>query len=134
MYEITDLQKRMITIVIPKNIIEISTRQAKHTFTSFFSRDTTFAVIKNMRSRISQSSMDGPDSSTVVACACAKDGTHSRETVMDTVNAMSHHWHNLMFASGFMINFMVGIQNLKLLFPAQAHITFLRRLDSFHFL
>lgn len=87
MYEITDLQKRMITIVIPKNIIEISTRQAKHTFTSFFSRDTTFAVIKNMRSRISQSSMDGPDSSTVVACACAKDGTHSRETVTVTVNA-----------------------------------------------
>jgi len=86
----------MITFVIQKNAIEVSTRQATYTFTSFSSRDTTFVVIYNMwklarpknssaviGSR-SQSSMVDSGTGIVAGlkkrtlCACA------RETVMDT--------------------------------------------------
>ena len=151
-YEITSLEKRMTAFVIP-NAIQLSTRQAKYTFASFLSRDTTFDVIYNIwrlarpedaitvGSR-SQSSMDGPDGGTagtlgagvavggigivggvnggVVAplkkatlCACGKDGKHYPETAMDTVMpGTPDRIHNLMFASGFMKDFMAGNQKL----------------------
>ena len=87
--EITALEKKMTAFVFP-NAIEVSTRQAKYTFTSLSSRDTTFNVINNVWTtrRLdrpedtfvigskSQGSMDGHDSGTIVLCACAKDGTH----------------------------------------------------------
>ena len=151
-YEITALEKRMTAFVIP-NAIQITTRQAKYTFASFLSRDTTFDVIYNIwrlarpedaipiGSR-SRSSMDVPDSGStgapgagiaangigvvagvnggVVAplkkatlCACGKGGTHYTETAMDTVMpGTPDRIHNLMFASGFMKDFMVGNQKL----------------------
>ena len=150
-YEITTLEKKMTAFVIP-NAIQLSTRQAKYTFASFLSRDTTFDVIYNIwrlarpedaiaiGSR-SQTSMDGPDSGTgtlgagvavgaigivagvnggVVAplkkatlCACGKAGTHYPETAMDTVMpGTPDRIHNLMFASGFMKDFMAGNQKL----------------------
>lgn len=46
-YEITSLEKKMTAFVIP-NAIQITTRQAKYTFASFLSRDTTFDVIYNI--------------------------------------------------------------------------------------
>ena len=145
-YEITTLEKKMTAFVIP-NAIQLSTRQAKYTFASFLSRDTTFDVIYNIwrlarpedalaiGSR-SRSSIDGPDGSAagavgaigivagvnggVVAplrkatlCACGKDGTHYLEIAMDTVMpGTPDRIHNLMFASGFMKDFMAGNQKL----------------------
>ena len=47
MYEVVTLEKRMTAFVIP-NAIQLSTRTAKYTFTSFLSRDTTFDVIYNV--------------------------------------------------------------------------------------
>lgn len=164
-YEITSLEKRMTAFVIP-NAIQISTRQAKYTFASFLSRDTTFDVIYNIwrlarpedgigiGSR-SQISMDVPDSGSIGApgegvavvngigvvagvnggvvaplqkatlCACGKDGTHFTETAMDSVMpGTPDRIHNLMFASGFMKDFMVGNQKLlgmELLSPKKFH-------------
>lgn len=46
-YEIIALEKRMTAFVIP-NAIQITTRQAKYTFASFLSRDTTYDVIANI--------------------------------------------------------------------------------------
>lgn len=151
-YEITTLDKKMTAFVIP-NAIQLSTRQAKYTFASFLSRDTTFDVIYNIwrlarpedavsiRSR-GRSSMDDPPSATsagtigpdgavgivagvagvqgVVAplrkatvCACGKAGDHYAETAMDIViPGTPDRIHNLMFASGFMKDFMAGNQKL----------------------
>ncbi|RPD82737.1 hypothetical protein L226DRAFT_541858 [Lentinus tigrinus ALCF2SS1-7] len=47
MYEVITLEKRMTAFVIP-NAIQLSTRTAKYTFTSFLSRDTTFDVLFNV--------------------------------------------------------------------------------------
>ena len=47
MYDVTALDKRMTAFVIP-NAIQITTRGAKYTFTSFLSRDTTYDVIYNV--------------------------------------------------------------------------------------
>jgi len=41
---ITQLEKKMTALIIP-NAIQITTRQAKYTFASFLSRDTTYDVI-----------------------------------------------------------------------------------------
>jgi hypothetical protein len=140
----------MTAFVIP-NAIQLSTRQAKYTFTSFLSRDTTFDVIYNIwrlarpEDAISigsrgRSSMDGPDNGRsadtlgaagaagIVAgvkggvvvplrkatvCACGKEGHHYPETAMDTViPGTPDRTHNLMFASGFMKDFMAGNQKL----------------------
>jgi hypothetical protein len=162
-YEITTLEKKMTAFVIP-NAIQLSTRQAKYTFASFLSRDTTFDVIYNIwrlarpedaiGSR-SQISMNIPVSGTagtlgagvagVVAgvsggvvvplkkatlCACGRDGLHYPETAMDTVvPGTPDRIHNLMFASGFMKDFMVGNQKLLgtgffLFPPKKVHINF----------
>ncbi|KAF5345991.1 hypothetical protein D9757_014358 [Collybiopsis confluens] len=45
--EIISLEKKMTAFVIP-NAIQMTTRQAKYTFASFLSRDTTFDVIFNI--------------------------------------------------------------------------------------
>ncbi|KAK7695211.1 hypothetical protein QCA50_002401 [Cerrena zonata] len=47
MHEVSQLEKRMTAFVIP-NAIQITTRTAKYTFTSFLSRDTTFDVMYNV--------------------------------------------------------------------------------------
>ncbi|KAI0830878.1 hypothetical protein BC628DRAFT_1408240 [Trametes gibbosa] len=47
MSEVISLEKRMTAFVIP-NAIQLSTRTAKYTFTSFLSRDTTFDVLYNV--------------------------------------------------------------------------------------
>ena len=123
----------MTAFVIPT--IQVSTPQAKYTFTSFLSRDTSFDVIYNRLAKSSRgrSSVDGPDNGGgadtlgaagaagtvtgveggVVAplCACGKEGLHYAETAMDTVMpGTPNQIHNLMFASGFMKDFMAGNQ------------------------
>ncbi|KIO07078.1 hypothetical protein M404DRAFT_998507 [Pisolithus tinctorius Marx 270] len=64
-YEITGLEKKMTAFVIP-NAIQITTRQAKYTFASFLSRDTTYDVIANIwrLARPEYSVTDGPGSRT----------------------------------------------------------------------
>lgn len=47
MYEVSHLDKRMTAFVIP-NAIQVTTRNAKYTFTSFLSRDTTYDVMYNV--------------------------------------------------------------------------------------
>lgn len=47
MYDVLGLEKRMTAFVIP-NAIQITTRNAKYTFTSFLSRDTTYDVLYNV--------------------------------------------------------------------------------------
>jgi hypothetical protein len=141
-YEITTLEKKMTAFVIP-NAIQLSTRQAKYTFASFLSRDTTFDVIYNIW-RLARpedasgiGSMDGPGTvgagavvgdigivagvnggvvvplKKATLCACGRDGTHYAETPMDKVlPGTPDRIHNLMFASGFMKDFLAGNQKL----------------------
>ncbi|KAF9535637.1 hypothetical protein CPB83DRAFT_24650 [Crepidotus variabilis] len=84
-YEITALEKKMTAFVIP-NAIQITTRQAKYTFTSFLSRDTTFDVIYNIWrlarpedgvSLLSsgRGSMDGPGSSPALSSSVKEGAT-----------------------------------------------------------
>jgi len=152
-YEITSLEKKMTAFVIP-NAIQLSTRQAKYSFASFLSRDTTFDVIYNIwrlarpEDAISiasrgRSSMDGgPAESSgtlgggggggggagvgggvkvngvapmkkATLCACGKGGQHYTETALDTViPGTPDRIQSLMFASGFMKDFMAGNQKL----------------------
>ncbi|KAH6916641.1 hypothetical protein BKA70DRAFT_1250141 [Coprinopsis sp. MPI-PUGE-AT-0042] len=154
--EIIALEKRMTAFVIP-NAIQITTRQAKYTFASFLSRDTTFDVIHNIW-RVSRpddvqsissarGSLEGGASTTAISttatngggvvvlqggaagagtmngavkemqkktqCACGRDGKHYTETAMDTIFPGSpEKIHNLMFASGFIKDFLVTEQKL----------------------
>ncbi|PPQ66054.1 hypothetical protein CVT24_000236 [Panaeolus cyanescens] len=156
-YEITSLEKKMTAFVIP-NAIQITTRQAKYTFASFLSRDTTYDVIYNIwrlarpdENTISKRGIaagnggvgggggpgdgggtpgggdggEGPaNNSSVPAgaksvahgptrCACDKDKLHYSETALDTViPGTPEKIYNLMFASGFMKEFMAGPQKL----------------------
>jgi len=148
----------MTAFVIP-NAIQITTRQAKYTFASFLSRDTTFDVIYNIwrlaRPEDSVSfmssgrgSMDGvgqgggqigaggtAGSAAATAagggavaagvlgvggqvraatqCTCGREGKHYSETAMEVViPGTPEKIHNLIFASGFIKDFMVGNQKL----------------------
>ena len=158
-YEITALEKKMTAFVIP-NAIQITTRQAKYTFASFLSRDTTFDVIFNIwrlarpedgASVMSSGrpSLDGPSRNSVVGginasnsavgvgaavgvaavpgtgakvpavvrkatqCACGREGKHYTETAMDVcIPGTPEKIHNLIFASGFIKDFMTKDQKL----------------------
>lgn len=143
----------MTAFVIP-NAIQITTRQAKYTFASFLSRDTTFDVIHNIwrvsrpddvqsissargsleggvgasTAAISSSAANGVEGGPGAAaamngavkqmqkktqCACGRDGKHYTELAMDTVFPGSpEKIHNLMFASGFIKDFLVTEQKL----------------------
>ena len=131
MYEVTQLEKRMTAFVIP-NAIQVTTRQAKYTFASFLSRDTTYDVIHNIwrlarPDDTSQPSIDGaPIVSAAAAatgaltkepkittCACSKDGGHYSETALDCIlPGTPERIHNLIFASGFIKDFMSIDQKL----------------------
>ncbi|KAG5653914.1 hypothetical protein H0H81_009506 [Sphagnurus paluster] len=137
----------MTAFVIP-NGIQITTRQAKYTFASFLSRDTTFDVIYNIWK------LERPDDASIVSsirgrrggsfdvpgvdrviegasngngvvvakaivakkqtmCACGREGKHYSETAMETVlPGTPDRIHNLIFASGFMKDFMAVNQKL----------------------
>ncbi|KAG9222112.1 hypothetical protein CCMSSC00406_0009563 [Pleurotus cornucopiae] len=138
-YEITTLEKKMTAFVIP-NAIQISTRQAKYTFSSFLSRDTTFDVIFNIwrlakpedtGSMLSAPSIEGVGvesteglvtassgpakalAQKVTQCLCGKEGTHYSELALETIiPGTPDRIHNLMFASGFIKDFMRVDQKL----------------------
>ena len=127
----------MTAFVIP-NGIQISTRTAKYTFASFLSRDTTFDVIYNIwrharpddstsifssaRGSLEGASTDQVGLSNgaaqravnrVTQCACGRDGTHLSEVALEmVVPGTPDRIHNLMFASGFIKDFMAVEQKL----------------------
>ncbi|KAG9313871.1 hypothetical protein JVU11DRAFT_4639 [Chiua virens] len=127
-YEITGLEKKMTAFVIP-NALQITTRQAKYTFASFLSRDTTYDVIANIW-RLARpddileladsrtTSMRGMASATtsiseastkegVTYCACSKNGGHFGELALETVlPGTPDKIYNLIFTSGFIKDFM----------------------------
>jgi hypothetical protein len=138
------LEKKMTAFVIP-NAIQITTRQAKYTFASFLSRDTTFDVIFNIwrltkpedsanyinsatgsgRASIEEGRVGmeevrgGLDPVAVIPlrkatqCACGRDKTHLNETALETIlPGTPDRIYNLMFASGFMKDFMKDNQKL----------------------
>ncbi|KAF8641191.1 hypothetical protein AX17_000826 [Amanita inopinata Kibby_2008] len=139
MYDVISLDKRMTAFVIP-NAIQVSTRQSKYTFASFLSRDTTFDVIYNIwrHARPDDSisyfssprgSFEAPVTGQVVPgglddttppilpkvteCACGRAGKHLPETAMDVIMpGTPDRIHNLIFASGFMKEFMAMNQKL----------------------
>ncbi|CAE6334902.1 unnamed protein product [Rhizoctonia solani] len=134
-HEVTGLEKKMTAYVIP-NAIQICTRSAKHTFASFLSRDTTYDVMHNIwrlsrpagsESVSNEGATDagvevggGPVSGSgsgsahkPTQCACGKEGKHFETTVMDIVlPGTPEKIYNLMFASGFLKDFMAGEQKL----------------------
>jgi len=150
----------MTAFVIP-NAIQITTRQAKYSFASFLSRDTTYDVIyniwrlarpddnlsaggstrgslDNVRAGMDQvrenGSMEGVNGAgpvggvavagargakpsllknKVTQCSCGKKGEHYSETALETiVPGTPDKIYNLMFASGFIKDFMKGDQKL----------------------
>ena len=131
----------MTAFVIP-NAIQITTRQAKYTFASFLSRDTTYDVIANIwRLARPDESIELPDSrnastrdmvsittsasdgclkespvagaNKVTHCPCSKSGGHLNELALETVlPGTPDKIYNLMFASGFIKDFMKVDQKL----------------------
>ncbi|KAJ7664697.1 hypothetical protein B0H17DRAFT_952029 [Mycena rosella] len=138
-YEITTLEKRMTAFVIP-NAIRVGTPRADYTFASFLSRDTTFDVIHNIwrlarpgdAASIGSGSLEDAGAHIVegtiiggavaagakglhkpTQCACGKEGLHFSETAMETiVPGTPDRIYNLMFASGFMKDFLAVNQKL----------------------
>lgn len=145
----------MTAFVIP-NAIQITTRQAKYTFASFLSRDTTYDVIANIwRSArpddvfpdnrtgssgniitpTSTSDVSGPvvvsggkdaaphhHVNKVTHCACSQNGGHLNEIALETVlPGTPDKIYNLMFASGFIKDFMRVDQKLM----GECHFTLL---------
>ncbi|KAI0756156.1 hypothetical protein C8Q80DRAFT_1092433 [Daedaleopsis nitida] len=141
MYEVISLEKRMTAFVIP-NAIQLSTRTAKYTFTSFLARDTTYDVLFNVwrlarpenstmgSRRVSpRGSLDDEEGFANVAlngvekkvqtknkitqCECGKGGKHYPEVAMEAVfPGAPEKIYNLMFTSGFMKDFMRENQKL----------------------
>jgi len=118
MYEVTQLEKRMTAFVIP-NAIQVTTRQAKYTFASFLSRDTTYDVIHNIWRLARPAAAAAAATSTltkepkITTCACSKDGGHYSETALDCIlPGTPERIHNLIFASGFIKDFMSIDQKL----------------------
>jgi len=133
----------MTAFVIP-NAIQITTRQAKYTFASFLSRDTTFDIIANIwrlarpeygvveepqsrtnssRDIASASSISEPavsmmtvpigSANKVTHCSCSKNDGHLSEVALETVlPGTPDKIYNLMFASGFIKDFMRVDQKL----------------------
>ncbi|KAF9259361.1 hypothetical protein L218DRAFT_874922 [Marasmius fiardii PR-910] len=133
-YEITSLEKKMTAFVIP-NALLITTRRAKYNFASFLARDTTYDVIHNIWKLVRPQDLVeegvhgrelGEDGQTLIffyfhtgaapkktTCECLREGKHYTETALDTVvPGTPDRIHNLMFASGFMKEFMSGDQKL----------------------
>ncbi|CAL1694873.1 unnamed protein product [Somion occarium] len=83
MHEVIQLEKRMTAFVIP-NAIQIITRTAKYTFTSFLSRDTTFDVMYN----VWRLARPEGDSTSVLVAPSGLNGDAIRESVGDMNGAV----------------------------------------------
>ena len=95
----------MTATVIP-NAIQIITRTVKYVFAPFIARDTVYDVIFNIW-RL-------PRPEKVTTCACRREGKHYSELVIDTaISGTPERIYNLMFASGFLKDFMRENQKLE---------------------
>ncbi|KAG6380671.1 hypothetical protein JVT61DRAFT_5042 [Boletus reticuloceps] len=122
-YEITGLEKKMTAFVIP-NAIQITTRQAKYTFASFLSRDTTYDVINNIwrlaRPDDAFELSDSHNASTrdmaSFTTTSVSEGSGKESAVAGADKTVlpgtPDKIYNLMFASGFMKDFMKVDQRL----------------------
>lgn len=127
----------MTAYVIP-NAIQITTRQSKYLFASFLSRETTYDVIYNIwrlarpeeginSSRPSLECAAAPDTAPtsiatsggvvvrapkITTCACSKDNHYSEVALDCVLPGTPDRIHNLIFASGFIKEFMAVDQKL----------------------
>lgn len=150
MGDILNLEKKMTAFVIP-NAIQVTTRATKYTFASFLSRDNTHDVIHNIWRLARPDDSRGPSARgsidveepvrnvlngaktlaakippKVTQCECGKLGQHYTETALETVlPGTPEKIHNLMFASGFIKNFMSVEQKLIGQSPLSRHNAFL---------
>ncbi|KAI0321252.1 hypothetical protein OF83DRAFT_1051510 [Amylostereum chailletii] len=140
-YEIISLEKKMTAFVIP-NALQLTTRTAKYNFASFLARDTVYDIIFNIRKlerpddglgddapQVAEISPPGMSPASAVAavagsaaipmhkvtqCACGKEGKHFSELALESVfPGTPDRIYNLMFASGFMKDFMRENQKLE---------------------
>lgn len=139
-YEIVALEKKMTAFVIP-NALLVTTRTAKYSFASFLSRDTVYDVIDNIRKLerpddvaseqdvVLTSGSMSPAAAVAAAaaagslvvpthkvtkCLCGKEGKHYPEVALETVvPGTPERIYNLMFASGFIKDFMRQDQKLE---------------------
>jgi hypothetical protein len=133
------VEKKMTAFVIP-NAIGITDQGTKYTFASFLARDTAYDVIYSvwrnggpLRSASSGSEptpgIDGGLAAPMVEagnarvrktthCACSKAGAHYPNTAMDVVvPGTPEQIYNLMFASGFIKDFLAKDQRLMGMSP-----------------
>lgn len=141
----------MTAYVIP-NAIQVITRRGKYTFASLLSRDTTYDVLYNIwrsvrpegfiQDSVDQTTsmgsvvegmlsppIDGSFSNGVVrqatTCSCGKEGQHYSEVALETViPGEPEKIYNLMFASGFIKDFMRDEEKLtgkwfRMTFPCE---------------
>ncbi|EJD54490.1 hypothetical protein AURDEDRAFT_110110 [Auricularia subglabra TFB-10046 SS5] len=134
--EITALEKRMTALIIP-NAIQVTTLHKMYTFASFMGRDTAFEVMHNIWRLVRPPGVESPlrtslDESNlslavgaaiggasalgikkVTTCSCAENKQHYPIICLDTVfPGTPDKIYNLMFASGFVKDFMRDDQKL----------------------
>jgi hypothetical protein len=140
MHDVLSLDKKMTALIIP-NAVQVVTRDAKYTFASFMARDTTFDVIYNVwrlarppgsglpstedvttangdpamtEGRVGLAAGTAPSGfRKATTCACGTAGEHYSTISMDVVlPGTPEKIYNLMFASGFIKDFMRDNQKL----------------------
>lgn len=134
--EITALEKRMTALIIP-NAIQVTTLHKTYTFASFMGRDTAFEVMHNIWRLVRPAGIESPvrtsmDESNlslavgvavgatgvpgvkkITTCSCAENKQHYPIVCLDTVfPGEPDKIYNLMFASGFVKDFMRDDQKL----------------------
>lgn len=127
------VEKKMTAFVIP-NAIGITEHSNKYTFASFLARDTAYDVIYSVwrNGGNSRSDLNSPGSEQApgqennlgaaavgtakrkaTQCACGKAGIHYPNTAMEAiVPGTPEQIYNLMFASGFIKDFLAQDQHL----------------------
>lgn len=134
---IQSVEKRMTAFVIPNAIGLTEHNGTKHTFASFLARDTAYDVIYSVwrNGGASRSAVDSPGSDMTPSangggfqlpltegggrarkatmCACSKAGAHYPNIAMEAVvPGTPEQIYNLMFASGFIKDFLAQDQKL----------------------
>lgn len=131
---ISVVEKKMTAFVIP-NAIGLTDQGTKYTFASFLARDTAYDVIYSVWRNGGPLRSASPGSETTpgidsglaapmveagntrvrkaTQCACSKAGAHYPNTAMDVVvPGTPEQIYNLMFASGFIKDFLAKDQRL----------------------
>lgn len=138
---VSAIEKKLTAFVIP-NAIGITDSTQKYTFASFLARDTAYDVIYSVwrNNRPGRASAGSPGSDTnlgmdsrrdsafgsahgeahpagkarrATQCACSKAGAHYNSTAMEVIfPGTPEQIYNLMFASGFIKDFLAQDQKL----------------------